>query len=73
MKNFFIGVLVASLLWQTAANALEVKLEDITIRDLFAGLALCGLLSNDEPLDSSIDQSFKAADKMLQRRKQRVQ
>ena len=48
-------------------------MDDLDVRDLFAMLALCGLLVNDKPYDDNAiaELSYDLADAMLEARKPR--
>ena len=54
---------------------LERKIPEMTLRDYFAGQALCGILTNikedfgDNPLEKITDICYNYADSMLKRRK----
>ncbi len=51
------------------AEAVDVKLETVTVRDLYAGFALASYLQNTNyNVDDAIILSFKAADKMIKYR-----
>lgn len=43
-----------------------------TLRDFYAAFALAGYLSNGATADSAVAWSYRAADKMLERREQKV-
>ena len=45
MKNFFLGLLIGLLLIAPAAKALEINIDQVTIRDLFAASALAGSIA----------------------------
>lgn len=45
MKQIILGILIGLTINQ-AAKALTIQLEYPTVRDLFAGLYMCGLASN---------------------------
>lgn len=72
MKRFSTGLLLGLALGTavTVARAsVEIQLSPITVRDFYAGFALCGKLAAKEP-DSQVPvEVFRIADEMIRHRR----
>lgn len=71
MKNYILGFLSAALLYGLAANAIDIKLEEITVRDLYISQIMNAYLINKVDSEYALNMSTTLADKMIERRKKR--
>lgn len=74
MKNFFLGCLLTALIYGSIANAVEITIDKFTIRDLFAGCALAGIISNPDikmTPEAAASQAWNYANALAAKRKDR--
>lgn len=71
MKNFIVGLILGISLTGISVHAIDVSLNEITVRDLFASSVLNGLMSSGPfpNKETAARLSFEYADQMLLRRK----
>lgn len=70
MKNYILGFLSAALLYGLAAQAIDIKLEEITVRDLYFSSCM-GSIKGYTTEEQHVEWAWSLANKMIERRKKR--
>lgn len=49
MKDLIIGLIIGMLVMGPAVHAVNITMENVTVKDMYRGFALCGILCSSQP------------------------